>query len=59
MRKSQDFPFFDRQVGTTGAIRGFDSLDDAEISAADRNNRAKEMGLKARYEAVTNPNPGS
>ena len=37
-----------------GAIKGYDEQSQAEGDVADRNKRAKEMGVKARYEVVAN-----
>jgi hypothetical protein len=39
-----------------GGVKGFeaDQVADAKQDAADRNAKAAEMGIKARYEVVTN-----
>jgi hypothetical protein len=39
---------FDRSV----SISGHDNAEDAKANCAQRNARAKELGLKARYEVV-------
>lgn len=54
-----DYPFFVRQSGLKygtngyGAIVGFDDENKANADCDDRNKRAKEMGLKARYEVAS------
>lgn len=53
--KIEKRPFIVRQVGTTGALTGFFNQEDADASAAEKNDRAQDMGLKAKYEAVANP----
>jgi len=55
-----DQPFFVRQSGLTygtegkGAITGYTEKDQADANCVERNDKAKEMGLKARYEVVAN-----
>jgi len=49
-------PFVTRQKGTNGALTGHITIEAAQDSADEKNGRATEMGLKARYEAVENPN---
>lgn len=55
--KAHECDFFVRCVGSAdtgdrGAIKGFDNEASAKEDAARRNERATEMGLKARYEVV-------
>ena len=57
--KPHECAFFVRQSGLEygpehGAIVGFADKKAADENCADRNSRAKEMGLKARYEVVAN-----
>jgi len=61
MAKSpSDSPFFVRQAGLTygeegkGAITGYPEKEQAEANRDERNEKAKNMGLKARYEVVEN-----
>ena len=47
------YPFYVNIVGKSeadGAMKGFDTLADAKMDRDDRNSRAKEMGVSARYE---------
>ena len=54
-----DAPFFVRQSGLEygdgkGAITGYDTEDQAKTNCEERNKKAETMGLKARYEVVSN-----
>lgn len=54
-----DKPFFVRQSGLTygpnkGAIKGYNDREPADADCAERNSRAEELGLKARYEVIAN-----
>lgn len=60
--ENTEFPTYEKQgggkyvkIGThrgvVEPIKGYDNLDAAETDAADRNSRAKALGVKARYEA--------
>jgi len=57
-----DKAFIVRQAGLVygtegfGVITGHDTKENADVDVADRNSRAKEMGLKATYEAVAMKN---
>lgn len=44
---------FEVQTTAGSFVKGYDSLEQAESSAAERNKRAEEMELEARYEAIT------
>lgn len=46
-------PHFVRLVGQTSRIVGADTIEEAQADAAERNKRAEEFGIKARYEAVS------
>ena len=53
--KPIDRPFHVRLVdadGSRGFTAGYNTVEEAEKSAADRNARAEELGIKARYAAV-------
>lgn len=56
----QDKPFFVRQAGLVygeegkGAITGYEEKEQADTNCAERNNKAKAMGIDARYEVVAN-----
>lgn len=57
-KKPHECPFFVRQSGLEygpegGAITGYDTREAADADAADRNSRAADMGVKARYEVVS------
>lgn len=52
-KKPTEFPFYVNMVGKTeadGAMKGFDTEGAAIQDCLDRNNRAKDMEIKARYE---------
>lgn len=56
--KPHEMPHFVRQAGLTygpeaGAIKGYETKEAADADAAERNGRATDMGLKARYEVVS------
>ena len=58
-RKPHESPFFVRQAGLLygeehGAIVGFDDSAAADADVKERNGRALEMGLTARYEFCAN-----
>lgn len=60
-RKPANMPYFVRQAGLEpygeegkGAIVGFDNRLAADDDCYDRNERAQDMKLKARYEVVEN-----
>ena len=52
--KPEDYPFYVRQIGTVGGIKGYDDESAAMADIKDRDERATRMGVKARYEAVVN-----
>jgi hypothetical protein len=43
----------EKHKGCTEVIQSFDSMEQAQANADERNRKAEEMGLAARYEAVT------
>lgn len=51
-KKPKDYPFHTHQVGTTSGIRGFDDKESVNADVDERNTKAKDMGIKARYEVV-------
>ena len=57
MAKDLDKPFHVCQIGAPngGFCKGFDSEDEANADAKERNAKAQEMGIKATYEMRLNP----
>jgi len=58
-KTSADRPFYIRQKGLEygpgrGGIIGFDEQQQADDCCAEKNQRAEEMGLEARYEVIAN-----
>lgn len=58
-KKPHQYPFFVRQAGLdyarsteAGAIKGFNTEAEANADKDDRNKRAKDLGVKARYEVL-------
>ena len=48
-----DYPHRVRQVGVESVIAWCTTAEEANSDAAERNGRAEQMGIKARYEVVS------
>jgi hypothetical protein len=48
---ASDYPYQSRLIGSNSAISGHETQDEAAANVADRNKRAEELGIVARYEA--------
>jgi hypothetical protein len=50
--KGKDKPYWVVLKSNKSFVAGWEDIRQADLDAADRNKRAEEMGIKARYEMV-------